>query len=352
MKNEIGRKLTSLTIMAIMFAGGMAIGVPSFMPEAASDLSITEGVLTVSSTTIQGAAVLEIVVNDPDISDTTIDISSGAVVSFKGTDYDMNQAANGKWYVYIVDASVAALMDADGTGFEFGILCTEGLGISESTTDLIVSTSIDVYANVLEAGPSGWANTAAGQTLDAGGLTLLSSDGSCLNADGMIGVLDSGTTARQDMTDQVLTGAPSLSNHNDASMGDSTIDMGQRGHGLNASGYGSWPYIVSVDFSDSNDVDYGGDSITVDYGNTDDETSITIANGNPAARAEVHLTITDPALNIDPTGVDIWQFDLSDNAKTATSVEFATNGTGNAAMSPAQLGEMQCVNNCRLSSDG
>ena len=94
----------------------------------------------------------------------------------------------------------------------------------------------------------------------------------------------------------------------------STIDMGQRGHGLNASGYGSWPYIVSVDFSDTNDVDYGGDSITVDYGNTDDETSITIANGNPAARAEVHLTITDPALNIDPTGVDIWQFDLSDNA--------------------------------------
>ena len=50
MKNEIGRKLTSLTIMAIMFAGGMAIGVPSFMPEAASDLSVTEGLLTVSTT--------------------------------------------------------------------------------------------------------------------------------------------------------------------------------------------------------------------------------------------------------------------------------------------------------------
>ena len=37
MKNEIGRKLTSLTIMAIMFAGGMAIGVPSFMPQAEAD---------------------------------------------------------------------------------------------------------------------------------------------------------------------------------------------------------------------------------------------------------------------------------------------------------------------------
>ena len=77
MKNEIGRKLTSLTIMAIMFAGGMAIGVPSFMPEAASDLSVTEGLLTVSTTTLQGAAILEIVVNDPDNSDTTdVDIAA------------------------------------------------------------------------------------------------------------------------------------------------------------------------------------------------------------------------------------------------------------------------------------
>ena len=105
MKNEIGRKLTSLTIMAIMFAGGMAIGVPSFMPEAASDLSVTEGLLTVSSTTIQGAAILEIVVNDPDFSDTTVDISNGVTVDFGGQVYDMNQATNGKWYVYIVDNS-------------------------------------------------------------------------------------------------------------------------------------------------------------------------------------------------------------------------------------------------------
>ena len=38
MKNEIGRKLTSLTIMAIMFAGlGIVQGVPAFMPEASAD---------------------------------------------------------------------------------------------------------------------------------------------------------------------------------------------------------------------------------------------------------------------------------------------------------------------------
>ena len=76
MKNEIGRKLTSLTIMAIMFAGGMAIGVPSFMPGATADLSSTSGMLSVSTTTLQGVAILEIVVNDPDNSDTTGDGSA------------------------------------------------------------------------------------------------------------------------------------------------------------------------------------------------------------------------------------------------------------------------------------
>ena len=129
MKNEIGRKLTSLTIMAIMFAGGMAIGVPSFMPEAASDLSVTEGLLTVSSTEIQGAAILEIVVNDPDYSDTTVDISSTPTVEFGGQAYNLNQATNGKWYVYIVDSSQSQLFDADGNGQDYGILCTSGIAV-------------------------------------------------------------------------------------------------------------------------------------------------------------------------------------------------------------------------------
>ena len=96
MKNEIGRKLTSLTIMAIMFAGGMAIGVPSFMPGAASELAVTDGMLTVSTTSLQGAAILEIIVNDPDVSDTTVDINSGPTVDVGSNTYDMSQAVNGK----------------------------------------------------------------------------------------------------------------------------------------------------------------------------------------------------------------------------------------------------------------
>jgi hypothetical protein len=127
--------------------------------------------------------------------------------------------------------------------------------------------------------------------------------------------------------------------------------MGQRGHGLNASGYGSWPYILAIEFNDDNIVSYGGDSINVVYGNTDDSTSIELANRNPADRAEIHLTISDPALNIDPTGTDVWEFDLSASAATPT-VKHASNGTGNTALTATLLGQMGCVSNCQLTSDG
>ena len=99
MKNEIGRKLTSLTIMAIMFAGlGIVQGVPAFMPGASADFSETDGMLSVSSVYIQGGAILEVVVNDPDVSATDISIANGPTVDIDGTTYITNQAANGKWY--------------------------------------------------------------------------------------------------------------------------------------------------------------------------------------------------------------------------------------------------------------
>jgi hypothetical protein len=117
----------------------------------------------------------------------------------------------------------------------------------------------------------------------------------------MVYALDStaGTTSRQDLTAAILTAAPSISDPDADS-----ANLGQRGHALNASGYGTWPYIIAVDLNDDNEVAYGSDSINVVYGNTDDETSISLGNRNPADRAEIHLTFTDPALNIDPTSAD------------------------------------------------
>jgi hypothetical protein len=96
-------------------------------------------------------------------------------------------------------------------------------------------------------------------------------------------------------------------------------------------------------------VEYGSDSINVVYGNTDSDSSIELSNRNPGDRAEVHLTITDPALNIDPTTADIWQFSLASTAAAPAAI-FANNGTNNA-LDAQELGQHACVDNCRLSSN-
>ena len=162
MKNEIGRKLTSLTIMAIMFAGGMTVAAPSFMPGVFADFDATDGMLSVSSVYIQGGAILEVVVNDPNVSDTTVDIANGPTVDIDGTEYITNQASNGKWYVYAVDASQSTLLDADGDGMEYGVKCTTGLGVNtghgaepgftagtRGTANIIGDTDYDIWTEAL-----------------------------------------------------------------------------------------------------------------------------------------------------------------------------------------------------------
>jgi hypothetical protein len=318
-----------------MFAGGMAIGVPSFMPQAiASDTSISDGTLSVSSEFIQGAAILEIVVNDPDNSATDTDINNGPEVTIGGSDYTMNQAVNGKWYLYVVDQSSSKAVDDNANiGMEFGVHCDTGLGVSENTSNTIIPTGTDVWAEVIVYNAE-----STGASLRNGG---------CFDADGMTGTLDdaSNTVAREKLSDAVLQAAPTLSDHDD-----NANDLGQRGHALNASGYGSWPYILSIELSDDNIIEYGNDMVNVEFGNTDDEASISLTNQSPAGGSEIHLIITDPALNIDPTAADIWTFDLSETKSSSTSVIFANNGS-NTEMSAAHQAEHACEDNCQLTSD-
>jgi hypothetical protein len=244
----------------------------------------------------------------------------------------MTQATNGKWYAYVVDLSQADLITADGKGMEFGIKCENGMGKADSTTNLIVGTSIDVYVAALSA---------SSHSATAG------NPGNCLDVDGGLASSDAtpGSTKREDLTASVLQGAPSLSDPDADS-----ANLGQRAHGLNASGYGTWPYIIGQNLNDDNEIAYGSDSINVEYGNTDDETSISLENRNPADRAEIHLTITDPALNIDPTTADLWKFDLSDTAFDSSSAIFQTNGT-NTAMSAAEMGDLGFEENGLLTAN-
>ena len=70
MNNELYRKLTSITLMTIMFAGGMTIAIPGETPVAIAQT----GMLSVSATAAPGNSfggpqIIEIVVDDPARSD-------------------------------------------------------------------------------------------------------------------------------------------------------------------------------------------------------------------------------------------------------------------------------------------
>ena len=101
MNNELYRKLTSITLMTIMFAGGMTIAIPGELPTAVAQT----GTLSVSASAagvFGGPQVIEIVVDDPDRADDDdptpdVEIDEETVI--------MRQATTGKWYAYVADSS-------------------------------------------------------------------------------------------------------------------------------------------------------------------------------------------------------------------------------------------------------
>ena len=93
-----------------------------------------------------------------------------------------------------------------------------------------------------------------------------------------------------------------------------------------------WPFIQTFDFTQGEfDIvleQAGSDEIvTLDYDSADldDYSSLTLDRNSGTQGSEVHVTITDNQLNIDPTNEDIVVFNINDDGSTGT-VSF-TNGT-------------------------
>ncbi len=137
MNNELGRKITSLTLMTIMLAGGMVIAAPGIMPAAHA----ANANLFVSAENSQfdnymsGPQVIEVVVIDSDINDT--DEAKGEPdVTVNGKILRMIQAVDGNWYGYFADRTQASIADSIGAdenaplseGLDFGTLCTAASG--------------------------------------------------------------------------------------------------------------------------------------------------------------------------------------------------------------------------------
>ena len=123
MNNELYRKLTSITLMTIMFAGGMTIAIPGETPVAVAQT----GMLSVSATAAPGNSfggpqIIEIIVDDPSRSETGAGIAKPDV-SIDDNSLDMTQADTGKWYAYVTSTSGVAAANAAYEAFpDAGVL--------------------------------------------------------------------------------------------------------------------------------------------------------------------------------------------------------------------------------------
>ena len=120
-KNEIYKKLTSLTLMAIMVAGGMTFAVPGMVPEAyaANANLFVSAENSKFDNYMSGPQVIEVAIIDSSISDT--DEGKGEPdVTVNGNNLRMVQATDGNWYGYFADKSMAIDADTADNGLDFG----------------------------------------------------------------------------------------------------------------------------------------------------------------------------------------------------------------------------------------
>ncbi|NWK08811.1 hypothetical protein HX852_03355 [Marine Group I thaumarchaeote] len=282
MNNKIGRKITSLTIITIMIAGGMTIGAPGMIPSAAAEnqLLFVSAENEAFGNSFGGGQIVEIIVRDPNHSDTE-DSEAAPTVEINGNAVIMAQGIDGYWYAYIGDTAGVLLLDNAGThayGLDYGDSTAGGANLTDATNSFQQTGSDNLYANA---------------TAVIGGAPTLSS---LTGNYGQVGLANA-------------TDWPILQVY-DLTLGSAEIVLEQAGP---------------------------DESVLLDYTSMEDFAGIEIDRSAAPVGAEVHLTITDYQLNIDPTTEETIIFNYS--AGTAK-----WGATANTALNTANA----CDTNCAL----
>jgi hypothetical protein len=286
---------------------------------------------------MSGPQVIEVVVIDSDINDT--DQAKGEPdVTVNGKVLRMAQAVDGNWYGYFADRDMAQIADSTattaGSGLDFGTFCSAASGLAATGIDL-GDTSGFVSGNVT-------AGTATGSSV-GGDLTV-----ACTAA-----------TATTTSTNNVVREAKDL-NTNDAANTSSTTagQIGLFNGGTGVEG-GAYPIIQLYSLNPTGNVvvQYnkggGAQSVTLTFDTVDQFAGVSLDRAVYPQKSQIHATITDLWLNIDPTDEDSWTFGT--NSANATSVGphyqvFDENGAsgGTAINIDSTLDNLMCEDNCRL----
>jgi hypothetical protein len=332
--------------MAIMVAGGLTFAVPGVMPAAHA----ANANLFVSAENSQfdnymsGPQIIEVVVIDSDINDT--DEAKGEPdVTVNGKILRMVQAVDGNWYAYFADRDMAQIADStvtvatasNGTALDFGTFCTAAsgtsvLGVSTADTDGIAVPVTNGNGTGLGVGSS------TGGAISA----------TCTGA----GLFGNPT----DLTPEV-NGTQVIREAKDVVAETSTVNRGQ----INlADGEGVWPFIQLYQLNPTGNVviqyNKGGgvQSTTLTFDTVDQFAELSLDRSVYPRSAQVHTTITDLWLNIDPTDEDSWTF--ATNTDNSTAIDtfyqvFDENGSTSATSAiglSSVLSALMCEDNCVL----
>jgi hypothetical protein len=268
---------------------------------------------------MSGPQVIEVVVIDSDINDT--DEAKGEPdVTVNGKTLRMVQAVDGNWYGYFADREMAVTADATqsvpGEGLDFGQFCDNTLVMD---------------------GPGAFTNV---DFTDTVGVALPSSD--------------VGTDNVLDTTCGTITASTAEANN----VVRESKDVNSFQTGQIAIVESTWPFIQLYNLNPTGNVvvQYnkggGAQSVTLTFDTVDNFVSTSLDRSVYPQGAEVHATVSDIWLNIDPTDEDSWTFETSGTIRTHYQV-FDENGgnpgdtntnTGNVLTTA--LSNLMCEDNC------
>ncbi|MGH9909055.1 MAG: hypothetical protein ACRD32_00270, partial [Nitrososphaerales archaeon] len=329
MKSEIIRKITSLTLLTILLASGVTFALPGAMPVAEASHNANLYVSAENplfSNYFGGPMVVEIVINDPTLTDT--DEGKGEPdVTVNGKDVRMIQATDGLWYAYIADRTQAQLADANtgapipgaapaghGVGLDFGTFCPAGTDISDAdATGSIITfpATVGIAIPRSDVGFAGGAAVLAGSQGTAENpiatACVLGAAGANLTPDAGTAISNHVVREPKTPSNPVITGG--------------SAELGQ----LGLISTSVWPFIQLYDFNPTGNAEIkynkggGTQTTTLTFDTMDTFSKLSLDRSSYPLGASVHVTITDGQLNIDPTDEDSWSF--ATNAAGTTNLQ-------------------------------
>jgi len=311
-----------------MLVGSVAFAFPGVMPEAHASENTHLYVSAEVEGSFAGAQVIEIVVNDSNISE--IGTAYGMPdVTVMGIPIIMAQGLDGAWYGYVVDEDKSVALDAlytndsDGTGSgaDFGSYCGEA-------TDFAYADGTTVNQSGLTASSveGFWIpfmmSDASAPATKFGGLTGTEAACNFAQPIDFKFKLTTGVNATTNALNNVVREAPTLSNA-------TANDYGNIGLGANI-----WPLIHALDMPSKGDIEFvyekAGTDETVILNFDDDAEGLTFDKEVYGLNHEVGVTITDWNMNIDPTDEDVWTFGTLPTNATAFYQLYDENGVDDA----------------------